>query len=218
MKKSTLSLLLALGVFFSLNGFADDKVTCYKLRKNGKLKDSQKKSCNGTSWHDSIEKAVAAAKAKCDQKKQRSGKHEWKETDGKDGKGRCVKTKNLLGKFKYKIGNNQATLISDIKNLCFAKENESSADDNRMLRKVKKTCKKAQKRYRKLVAKACKKEIKKNREAYIDGLDGSFKKLGQKFKNLFKKKKKDGVSCKQVGKDTLADLIKNIEDSGKKLL
>lgn len=187
MKKSTLSLLLALGVFFSLNGFADDKVTCYKLRKNGKLKDSQKKSCNGTSWHDSIEKAVAAAKAKCDQKKQRSGKHEWKETDGKDGKGRCVKTKGLFAK---KLFNNAVGLESNIENFCLTE-----------VFKDEKLCKKAKRKYVKVLTKSCKKEYKKR-------MKERNKSVGSKIKSFFSKKKNAaGVKCKDAAKQQLTCVL-----------
>lgn len=186
MKRSTLSLLLALGVFFSLNAFAADKVDCFKLRKNGKLKQSKKKKCNGKSWHESEEAAINAAKAKCDKKAKR-GKHEWKATDGKDGKGRCVKTKGLFAK---KLSNNIPGLESDIEHYCQTKVFED-----------KKLCKKAKKKYVKLLKKQCKKDYKarmKERNAKLD----------KKIKAFFAKKtNSDGVKCKDAAKAQLACVL-----------
>jgi hypothetical protein len=189
MKKSTLSLLLAFGVLFSLNAFAADKVKCFKLKASGKLQEREKKKCSGK-WSDSEEGAIKIAKDKCDKKAKR-GKHEWKDTDGKDGKGRCVKVKGL---FKKKLSNNVVALESDIESFCLTKV---MGDKN--------LCKKAKKKYAKLQKKNCKKEAKATAKERNKG-------LGKKIKALFaKKKSKDGTSCKDFGKERLECLMLTLD-------
>lgn len=213
MKRSTLSLLLALGVFFSLNAFAADKVTCFKMNfKNGKIKEKPKKECK-RKWHATKEAAIAAAKEKCAKKGKRKNNWEWKDSDGKDGKGRCVKTKTRGGKMKYKLGNNVGSLGTDIFNLCFTKGFALEKG-----KKVEKLCYKAAKKYRKVATKNCKNEIKAERKKALAEMPAGLKKFASKIKNFFKKKKKDGVACKDVGKEALANHIKALEDAGDKFL
>lgn len=202
MKRSTLSLLLALGVFFSLNAFAADKVDCFKMNfKNGKIKKKSKKECKGK-WHTTEDAAVNAAKEKCTKKGAKKKNWEWKDGDGKDKKGRCVKTKNMFGKDKYKLGNNIDSLAGDILNLCYLKG--FSKKDKRNAKK----CYKAAKKFRKLHAKSCRKAAKaeaKERD----------KNIGSKLKALFSKKKsKDGESCKDYGKKMLKNLVDEYKEAG----
>jgi hypothetical protein len=132
MKRSTLSLLLALGVFFSLNAFAADKVDCFKMNyKNGRIKKSSKKECK-RQWHSTEEAAIAAAKEKCKKKKR-----EWIEGKGKDGKGMCINNKRALKLAKKVEGlENQA-----VANFC---DDSSKADKS--CKKIKKAFLKADKK------------------------------------------------------------------------
>jgi hypothetical protein len=186
MKRSCLGLAITLTVFMSVSSFATDKVTCFKLKRSGKIKEKEKKRCSGK-WADSQEAAVEIAKDKCLKKQKKKGKVQWKDIDGKDGLGRCVKVKGL---FKKKLSNNVIALESDIDHFCFT-----------TVMGDKKLCKKAKKKYSKLHKKNCKKDAKVRMKKRNKG-------LGKKVLAFFKKKTTvDGAFCNKFGKKQLECLL-----------